>query len=234
MTKNLCDLRFGVNYKNEYSSSIWRLWISARGDVYLTTKNMGGITKYSFHISGICRSAFTLEKGAPSPFSDRAMFKWRRSATPSIGSGKASRVAWISFPTDFLSRISESNEKLTTWVPAAPPKKSTYIELCFSMGNKEEVLSAFQNNSHFLLNYIPLPNGEAFFISYYYDDWDDKDVLVPVTKNSIFQDLIFSTSDPYDTGRPIRIQFGPAPKDGDALMLIEIGGYQDKDIEHLL
>src|SRR3990170_958990 len=125
MTKNLYNLRFGVKSEDGYISNIWRLWITSPGDVYLTTRGMGGIEKYSFHQSGVCRSAFTKEYGTPSAMSDRAIFKWRRAETQPANSGRASRVAWIAFPTDFLSRITESSGKDIIWIPAASPGGAT-------------------------------------------------------------------------------------------------------------
>ena len=41
----------------------------------------------------------------------------------------------------------------------------------------------------------------------------------------MFPNLLFSANDPLNTGRPIRMFFGPMPKDGDALVLQELGGY---------
>jgi len=230
MTKNIYDLRFSVKREDGYVSNAWRLWITARGDVYLTTRARGGIEKYSFHKSGICRSAFTQEHGTPSTMSDRAMFKWRRLDTPAVNSGRASKVAWIAFPTDFLSRIIVSDGKDITWIPAAPPRGATYMEFCYTLEQESTVLAAFQNNDRHLLSYTQLPSGEAFFVSYYHADWENKDLRSPGPKSSRYPNLLFSANDPGDTGRPIRIRFGPTPKDGDALVLRELGGYEDKPI----
>jgi hypothetical protein len=37
-------------------------------------------------------------------------------------------------------------------------------------------------------------------------------------------DILFSADDPLITGRPLRHRFGPAPKDGEAVLLLEMGG----------
>ncbi len=104
MPKNLYDARLCVRRDDGYVSNLWRLWITREGDVYATTQGMGGIEKYSFHQSGICRSAFTKEHGTPDTMTDRLIFKWKRSDIPPESTGKASRVAWIAFPTSYLSR----------------------------------------------------------------------------------------------------------------------------------
>lgn len=74
-----------------------------------------------------------------------------------------------------------------------------------------------------MLFYAPLPTDEAMFVNYYHSDWQNEDLSIPGAGK--VADLLFSANDPYDTGRPIRIRFGPMPADGDALILRELGGY---------
>jgi hypothetical protein len=224
MGKNLFDLRFVIEGADGFRSLQWRLWITSTGDVYLTTRQMGGIQKYSFHQSGICRSAFTQEHGAPSTMPDRAMFKWKRTKTPLAGAGGASRVAWIAFPTDFLSRLPAPTAKITL-ISAAPPRDATYLELGYTFESEGVVMSAFQENQRRLHSYTKLPSGEAFYVSSYHSDWENKDLHSPPGEGSVFPKLLFSSNDPLNTGRPVRMLFGPIPKDGDALVLQELGGY---------
>ena len=48
----------------------------------------------------------------------------------------------------------------------------------------------------------------------------------PPLPGSVFPDLLFSASDPEDTGRPIRLIIGRTTvKNGDTLELEELGGY---------
>ena len=227
MAKNLYDLRFGIKREDGYISNIWRLWIASSGDVYLTTRRMGGIQKYSFHKSGICRSAFTKEHVSPTTTQDRALFKWIRAKTPPNGGGGASRVTWIAFPTDFLSRTTRQNEKKTVWIPAACSGGATCVEMAFTLETEEALLTAFRENLRHLLSYTSLPGGEAFFVSTYCADWENSDLRSPAAEGSVFPNLLFSSNDPSNTGRPIRIRFGPRPNDGDTLMLQELGGYQE-------
>mgnify|MGYP001351663978 CR=1 FL=1 len=224
MGKNLFDLWFVIEGEDGFCSSQWRLWITFPGDVYLTTRRMGGIQKYSFHKSGICRSAFTKEHGAPSAMPDRAICKWNRVQTPLAGAGGVSRVAWIAFPTDFLSRPTAPTAKITL-ITAAPPRGATYLELGYTFESEAFVVSAFQGNHRRLHSYTKLPSGEAFFVSSYYSDWENKDINSPPGAGSVFPKLLFSANDPSNTGRPVRLLFGPMPKDGDALILQELGGY---------
>lgn len=155
---------------------------------------------------------------------DRAIFKWKRSQTPLEGAGGASRVAWIAFPTDFLSRLTTPTKR-TTKITAAPPGGATYLELAYTFESEAFVASAFQSNQRRLQSYTKLPSGESFFICSYHGDWENKDLNSPAGTQSVFPNLLFSANDPLNTGRPVRIIFGPVPNDGDALVLQELGGY---------
>lgn len=224
MAKNLADLRFAVRSPSGQVSSIWRLWATRHGDVYLATRTMAKIEKYSFHKSGICRSAFTNEHGTPKTMTDRAMFEWKRLSTPAAGEGKASRVAWLGFPTDYLSKPSDAGVEGMAWIEAAPAGGATYVEFAFTRESQKSIETAFRTRQErTLLAYVELPSDEAFFGSYYHADWENKDLNMP--GNGEVADLAFSSHDPCNTGRPIRIRFGSAPSDGDPLVLQELGGY---------
>jgi len=224
MAKNLANLRFAIKSSSGHVSSIWRLWVTRQGDVYLATRAIAHIEKYSFHKSGICRSAFTNEHGTPITMTDRAMFKWMRLPTPPPSEGKAARVAWLAFPTDYLSRESESHVDGVTWLAAAPAGGATYIDLAFTAESEESIRKAFgQRRERTLRMYSKLPDDEAVFVNYYHADWENKDLSVPGSGK--VADIVFSAIDPHNTGRPIRIRLGPAPSDGDAVVLRELGGY---------
>ncbi|MEJ1402563.1 MAG: hypothetical protein RPU61_03470 [Candidatus Sedimenticola sp. (ex Thyasira tokunagai)] len=226
MGKNLANLRFGVKRTDDYISSLWRLWATKHGDVYLTSKGMGGIHKYSFHQSKICRSAFTSEHGTPASMEDRAIFKWHRNTTPK-NTDDAIRVAWIAIPTDYLSKETEPERKKVHWIEAAPEGGATYIELAYTQKEENEVRKLLRSDGdRNLLSYTKLPKDESLLVMHYHSDWENKDLTVPAAKGSIFPDLIFSSEDKNNTGRPIRIKFGPEPKDGDSLVLQELGGYK--------
>jgi len=227
MSRNLYNLRFGVKSSDGYVSSLWRLWVTRHGDVYLSVKSHAGVTKYSFHKSGICRSAFTKEHGVPEALSDRAMFKWRRKQTPIQGVNEASRVAWIAFPTDFLSRDVSKERKKVTWIGSAPSSGATHVELAYTAETEQSVRKSFRaQGSRNLVRYVPLSAEEALIVVYYYSLWENKDLTSPASKDSIFPDLVFSANDHENTGRPVRIIFGKQPSDGDALILQELGGYK--------
>jgi hypothetical protein len=73
----------------------------------------------------------------------------------------------------------------------------------------------------FLL-YGRLSTVEAVLIDYYHADWVNSDLKVP--GGGEVADLVFSAPDPDCTGRPIRITFGPIPKEAGAAVVQELGG----------
>lgn len=225
MGKNVANLRLRIKREDGFVSSIWRLWATKHGDVYLTTKGMGGIHKYSFHKSGICRSAFTSEHGIPQKMSDRAINKWKRSPTPEVGTNNYSRLAWIAFPTNYLSRETKEERKKVTWIDAAPENCATYLEIAIT-SETEKYIKKKINPDRNLILYSHLIDNEALMVMYSYGEWENKDLNSPAAPESVFPDLLFSEKDPNDTGRPVRIILGPIPSDNDALILQELGGYK--------
>jgi hypothetical protein len=231
MAKNLSSLRFAVRRSDGYSSSVWRLWVTRPGDVYLGVRSHAGIWKYSFHTSGLCRSAFTKQYGKPTTMTDRAMSKWRRTKTPTSGHGRASRAAWLAFPTDYLSRLVRAGTNGIEWIRAAPQNRATFVEVAFTCESVSAVETALlARGERLLLKYVPLPIAESLIVMYYYGEWNNQDLTSPPGPGSIFPELVFSQHDSLRLGRPIRILFGPSPSDGDALVLQELGGHRRQNL----
>jgi hypothetical protein len=223
MPNVLLDLSFGVKRSDGYVSGIWRASTTRLGDFRLGTSSIAGVEEYSFNKSGVCRSAHTGADGAPAALRDRAGFRWRRAATPPAGSGRASRLAWIVFPSDYLSRPTVEDDAEILWIDAAPACGATYVEFACAAEPEEGirgVLDIVQDRT--LVRCTALPNGETLVIFYYYADWENKDLRVP--GNGAVADVLFSADDPLAAGRPLRYRFGPAPKDGEAVLLLELGG----------
>jgi hypothetical protein len=225
MSNFLLDFNFGVKRSDGYVSDIWRASTTRMGDFHLATQSIAGVEQYSFNKSGMCRSAQSGAEAAPAALRDRAGFKWRRAATPPRGSGRAARIAWIAFPTDYLSRpsVRDEGEGEIFWIAAAPASGATYVEFAFA-GEPEQnirgVLDIVQDRT--LVRCAALPSGDTLVIFCYHADWENKDVRVP--GHGAVADVLFSAADPLQSGRPLRHRLGPAPKDGEAVMLLEMGG----------
>jgi hypothetical protein len=223
MSSYLLDFSFGVKRTDGYVSDIWRASTTRLGDFHLATSSIAGAEEYRFNKSGMCRSAHSGAEGAPEALRDRAGYKWRRAATPPRGSGRAARVAWIAFPTDYLSRPTVEDDGEIFWIAAAPACGATYVEFAYAAEPEpgiRGVLDIVQDRT--LVQCAALPNGETLVIFCYHADWDNKDLRVP--GHGAVADVLFSATDPLATGRPLRHRFGPAPKDEEAVLLLELGG----------
>jgi hypothetical protein len=223
MSNLLLDLSFGVKRPDGYVSDIWRVSTTALGDFHLGTSSIGGVEQYRFNNSGMCRSSHTGAEGAPAALRDRAGFKWRRAATPARGSGRAARVAWLAFPTDYLSRPTMEDAGEILWIAAAPARGATYVEFAYAAQPEQGirgVLDVMQDRT--VVRCAALPRGETLVIFCYHADWENKDLRVP--GNGIVADILFSADDPLASGRPLRHRFGPAPRDEEAVLLLEMGG----------
>jgi hypothetical protein len=223
MSNFLLDLRFGVKRSDGYVSDIWRASTTHLGDFHLGTSSIAGVEEYSFNKSGMCRRAYSGAEAAPAALRDRSGFKWRRAATPPRGSGGASRVAWIAFPTDYLSRPTVEDDGEILWIDAAPACGATYVEFAFAAEPEQRVrgvLDIVQDRT--LVRCAALPKGETLVIFCYHADWENKDLRV--SGHGDVADVLFSADDPLATGRPLRHRLGPAPKDGEAVVLLEMGG----------
>jgi hypothetical protein len=180
MSENLLDLSFGVKRADGYVSDIWRASTTRLGDFHLGTSSIAGVEQYSFKKSGVCRSAHTGAGGAPTGLRDRAGFRWRRAATPPRGSGRASRVAWIAFPTDYLSRPTVEDDGGTFWIAAAPACGATYVEFAFTAEPEQGIRGVLDIvRDRTLVRCAALPNGESLVIFCYHADWENKDLRVP-------------------------------------------------------
>ena len=209
------DIRFAVRRSDAYQSNIWRAW-SWRSDVYVAMRSMAAIKKISFHELGICRDAFTEQHGKPKKLSDREIIRWKRIGTPPRGELRGSCVAKIAFPTDFLSYPREAVSKPINWIDAAPNNGATVVELAFTNELQKDVEAAFRESiGRQLISYSVLPNDERFVIATYHDEWENRDLEIP--GEGKVNNVLFSSNDPNDTGRPIRIVLSPQPNDGEVV-----------------
>jgi len=129
------DCRFAVGEPDGPRSSIWRLWATPKGDVYLTARSLGGTMKASLHRSGNWQFGFTSEfetKGRSQgnwPLDSRHIERWVR--PPEIGGGitLAFRVV---IPASELREWPLETSKEVQWLPAPDSGNAGVIELAFT------------------------------------------------------------------------------------------------------
>lgn len=111
-------IRFAVGSREDTFSSVWRVWVS-NSELYLAARTTAGLTKLSFHKSGICRLAVVSQTPRP------ALKSWRRpdlndSATPLF-----SVVVPFVFRSDRLRDKPTPPNTPIVWVD--PPQPGTKI-----------------------------------------------------------------------------------------------------------
>lgn len=217
------NLRVAVGSRNGPRSSIWRAF-STKSEVYVCHSGLGGIEKFSFHSSGICRRAFTKEEGPGDGEDDRVIQKWKR-LLASTNSDLIYALA-ARFPTDYLSTALAPEKKKVLWVPPASAGKSTQWDFIFTQMEIPALEKLGQANGRMLISYTRLPNGEAFAVSWVHTDWiGGKDFTVP---GALYDDkeFVISTDDPDRTGRPARLTMYQGLTSEQPIMLAtEYGAY---------
>lgn len=218
-------VRFAVGSRDGPQSSVRCFWTN-RNDVYLTLRGqLGGVQKLSFHASGICRRAFTKEHGRPVTMRDRVMIKWRRMETPPRGSNLGAGALTLIVPTAYLSTTIARPDKPVRWVEPAPAGGATAIDLFFTMetGERVEELFAHRGERH-VLHHATLPRGESVTLAWAHVEYDNPDLRVPASHGG--SELLFSATDPHNTGRPVRMELCKDKiADGDRMFLTELGGH---------
>ncbi len=218
------DARFVIGEPNGPRSCLWRIW-RTNNEVYVAASNLGGIEKISFHSGGICRKAFTSERGTPSGIPDRATHKWRRLETPSAGSLKGICVLEIGVPTNYLSTSIEPLDRPVTWIQPAPKNMAVILEMLFTLEPESIVREKMELANRPIHTYTKLPNGEAFVVTSRVAEFTGENFRVPPSHHEK-HNIVFSSEDPENTGRPIRITIYTNPADGDRMIAWEYGGYR--------
>lgn len=221
------NVRFVIGVPGECESGSWKLW-SQSNDVYLLTRSMGSITKFSFHASGVCRWALV---GDRPDRGDRAMLKWRRGPVPPAGSGRGALLLSLVFPTSHLSAYRGGFTKPIKWIPPAPIGRATKVEVFLaneSVAVVEERFAARKERS--LLGFGALRCGTNVAAASSHIECEPVDLKSPGNPDApgiVFGDLAFPEIDRAGTGRPIRmLTIWPAKHEGDAPTALEIGGYE--------
>lgn len=232
MSKNVADLRFAVSDPVLGHSNTWRLWITRHGDIYLSVRSTAGIEKFSFHRSGICRHAFTKEFGTPASMADRLIHRWIRPAIPEPNSNQFARLAWIAFPSDYLSAGPDKHSSKVTTFPASASGGATFVEVGLTLDSKERILDAAGNTTPWgLLFYATVFDNVAAFARWYHGDWQNNDLRMPASHG--LPGYRFLAKEGIVASRPIRILLYSLAEDGGALLVTELGGCRDSAQEDM-
>ncbi|MBI3699419.1 MAG: hypothetical protein HY242_03100 [Afipia sp.] len=158
------EIRFAIGTPEDLRSSIWRLWAN-RDDLYLAARSISGLTKVSFHKSGINR--FAVVSSTPRP----ALKRWARPPETEQGITPIFDVvvpAFTASQNPFRDRI-PPNEKPTLFLKAPSIGNKIIVRILLAKPDlKEERLRRGAGtkpvNFHGAVN---LRNETAWLVSYY-------------------------------------------------------------------
>lgn len=222
----ILDFRFSVGSIDGPRSSVWRVW-NHRSDIYVTQRAMGRISKISIHEKPEpnCNYGITREFAQTHLGGVRKLQRWRRGLLPLAGQGRAVRVVWLAFPTDYLGQADIGDE--VHWIPAAPKRTATQIDMIFTLEDRSVLETAFLKNGRRLEKYVVLPNGEAFaIVSSTMPDWENRDLWLRGGVD--FANVGFRAGDERGANRSEVICLLSNPTDGDAIHVQELWGNQLK------
>jgi hypothetical protein len=216
---SLLDFRFAIGEPGKRQSSIWHAW-SYNSDVYAS---FGDCHKLSVHASApYYFYGLTGEYAKRHLGGQRNLTKWLRGALPRPGEGRAARIVWAVFPTDYLGPDRREYHGVH-WIPAAPAGQAVQIDIILTLEGRTTVEAAFKSNGRRLEEYVTLPNGQAFaIVSSIMSDWENKDVLLRGGPD--FSNVAFLAEDEKGSDRSEILCFWPEPKDGGPLKIQERWG----------
>jgi hypothetical protein len=215
------DFRLAVGTSDGARSAVWRGYSNKEG-IYISHGGMGGIEKFSFHRSLICRHAFTEQEGPADGDDDRVMQKWRRVLAPTNGLVYALIAR---FPSDYLSTALKNERKTVVWLPAAISGHATVVEFVFSGCGEDGTYALAKSSGRMIVSYTPLPNGEAFVVSWVHEKWNGESFTVP----GLFEietQYVISRQDPMMSGRPTRFTLYIDPTNERPMIVDEFGAIQ--------
>lgn len=229
MSKNRFDLRFVVGSPNGPRSSEWAVW-SRKSDVYVASRTLGGIQKFSFHPPNLCRHALTKEHVKRAEKIDRKAIEWRRGQSPVRGKKQVVRVLRIGFPTDYLSSSLQgkvSNKCL--WLDSAPNSGSTVVDIMFTNEDRinleRELIHEMKYFEHRIISYHKMEDGEAFAVASFHSPLTEAPIRLKAAPHDPF-DMIALPVDRFNTGRPIRLTLLGHAEDNKPLQVLELGCFR--------
>lgn len=165
-TNQLAVFRFAVGSAEGPRSASFRVWVTARGDVYASARRLGATIKVSLHASGRWQWSFTEEF-----YDDKArgwirrpsrhVFTWQRPAEIAPGVTLALRLV---VPDSELTAFSFREEGIL-WLPR--PGDSRVVEITLLLlrpGTRVTGWPGRRSMGTALLGSVVLPNGESMWL----------------------------------------------------------------------
>jgi hypothetical protein len=207
------EIRFAVGSREDLRSSVWRLWPS-RNELYLAARTTSGLSKISFHSSGICR--FAVVETSPRP----PLVTWRRPQKGDPGvSADITTLFTIAVPAFTLKnrlrdRLPAPSKPMTF---LAPPDEGTKIIirilLAKSTLTEDDVRKRGKNKLVFIHGSIPMSRETVWLISFYEEfRWDEMEYVAKLIRTTRINLSAGSSKDGIDFGYIHVIDGGNQPR----------------------
>ena len=175
------EIRFAVGSKNDLCSSVWRLW-SNKNNLFLAARTTAGLTKISFHESGICRHA-VVSQAPRAPLS-----RWTRPERTAQGVTPVFDLIVPAFSVERGFRDVRPPTKKTLElidIPVENTKRIIRIFLSDPDFSESDVLKISRSSPLSFHGYVRLLREKAWVVSYSDElklaEWDFLDGLVSKT-----------------------------------------------------
>ncbi len=219
-------LRFAVKGFDGRFSTAWAVW-EHRDTLYVASRSVSGCLKISLHPEGGYRFAFTKEfypniKDRSPAFRTRDLVIWPK---PNLSNAKATLVASISFPTDYLrSGPPPSSAKSKYLLFEAPPAGwATIVGFFLSRLPPEQLEPSFLRFGKPLFHWS-FEDQSGLSLVGWVDKFDSRilptsfasSAMVPLTASGKIGDV--------DLRANLTCMFWNRPAPGEPLRLVEAGG----------
>lgn len=156
------EIRFAVGRGSDLRSSVWRLWAN-KNDLFLAARSMAGLSKFSFHASGVWRYAVVSQVPRP------ALGRWTRPRPSIEGISTAVDIIVPDFqvPNAFLDEMPPAQKKLELIEgPAKGTKQIIRIFLAGKDFTEADALSVPRSAPISFYGQVPLLREVAWLVSY--------------------------------------------------------------------
>jgi hypothetical protein len=171
-------IRFGVSDGAGCRAATWRVWTpTAKADVYLACRALGGTLKASLHQSGSWHVAYSQQafeervQGVVFGRDDRYLEKWPRPKPIADGVTLAFRI--VTPHSSVASPIGDRDKKIT-WLPNCPPRLATEIDIIIT--SPSTPVTGWPGKNSMGTKHVGsyrLENGEVVWVIYWVIDMPD-------------------------------------------------------------
>jgi hypothetical protein len=219
MTRDL-SIRVAVGNAAGRHSMVWSVF-STKNEVYAAHRTRGGIEKFSFHSSRICRRAYVDTRPLPPTMGDRVLHRWTRAETLPAGQSQAVAVLTVFFPEAHLSPDLPRSAKKVLWLPPPMPSEARFLQVLFTREKKEDVRAMFEKSGHLFVAYHSLPNGESIAIRSWANEFERRDLIVEAG-HGVPRDLVLPSGFENGVKRPVAFT---TYSQVDEMRCLELSGY---------